>query len=56
MKKFQNENDVVIVMSQSEKLTLDLLVAYGVIALREDRDYSDDDINSFRAFRDALDK
>ena len=55
MKKFQNENDVVIVMSQSEKVTLDLLVAYGVIALREDKTCSDDDINKYRAFRDALD-
>ena len=55
MKKFQNENDVVIVMSQSEKVLLDMLVAYGVIALREDKTCSDDDINRYRAFRNALD-
>lgn len=56
MKVLKDDADVVIVMSQREKVTLDLLVAYGVILLREDRTYSDDDINRFRAFRDALDK
>ena len=54
MKVFKNNDDVVIVMPQREKVTLDLLVSYGVILLRRDKTYSEDDINRFRAIRDAL--
>lgn len=54
MKVFKDDADVVIVMSQREKLTLDLLVASGVFALRDNRMCTEDDVDKFRAFRDAL--
>ena len=54
MKKFQNDDDVVLVMSQREFATLDMLVAAGVCYEKANSKFSDKDLNRFRAIRDQL--
>ena len=54
MKKFQNENDVVIVMSKSELITLGMLVADGVCYANDSNEWKEDAIERFRKIREVI--
>lgn len=54
MKKFSNDDGVVLVMSQREFVTLDMLVAAGVCYEKDNDKFSKKDLNRFRAIRDQL--
>lgn len=54
MKKFQKNDEVILVMSQREFITLDMLVAAGVCYENYNEKFSDNDLDRFRAIRDQL--
>lgn len=54
MKKFNDEKNVVLIMSKREYTTLCMLVASGVCKANNSNTWSQDDVNRFRAFRDNL--
>lgn len=54
MKKFSNDDEVVLVMSQREFVTLDVLVAAGVCYENNNDKFNEKDLNRFRAIRDQL--
>ena len=56
MKKFQNNDEVVLVMSQKEFKELDVLVAAGICYYHNDRIWSSEEMSSFRTLRDNLKK
>lgn len=54
MKKFQNENDVVLTMSKRELTILGLLVANGVLYARETCECDDVYMKRYRKIRDEI--
>ena len=54
MKKFQNENDVVITMSKSEYYTLCMLVADGVCYAADSNEWKELDMERFRKIREVI--
>ena len=54
MKKFQNENDVVITMSKSELTTLGMLVANGVCYAGDTNEWKELDMERFRKIREVI--
>lgn len=56
MKKIKNDDDVVLVMSKREFITIDMLVTTGVYYESTYGIFSDKDLDRFRALRDKLEQ
>ena len=54
MKKFENENEVVLTMSKSELITLGMLVADGVCYACDTNEWKELDMERFRKIREVI--